>query len=370
MKAMSRESSDGGIAHGNSNGRSTRYCRLRNMWSLGDQLLHPDGPDIFFKELWDDVKTELCKVALVGEYWIDELSETGDIYMDIGTDQHMARIVEKFDGRWFGGKQIKAESISEDIWAGILPQCLIHGRYCLMYRFSPTYIAECTIIFILISVGRGFFAARLNLGMSMEEDDWEPAVGEHPTWSMEEIESHPLFMTDTSKDVSNVHIDALQSVLYGDETPLSVCQNLKDQGNEALRLGLVNDAGICYTRALASGCKDKELLSQVYSNLALVYLKQGKFPECVNECYRAIGENPSNVKAFYRGATASLKLELFSQGLYFATGGLAVEKDNMDLNTVLVELEEKRRQQIAAKEKAASVSQAEAKPRPKYRWRD
>lgn len=201
--------------------------------------------------------------------------------------------------------------------------------------------------------------------MSLEyDDDWEPAPGEHPTWSMEEIESHPLFMTGAPTDEGNPHIEALQSVLY-DDTPEAVAQNFKTQGNDALKRGLVDDAIIFYKKAVETNCKDANLMSSVHSNLALVYLRQARYPECVDECYRAIGRDPNNVKAFFRGASASLKLELYSQGLYFAKGGLAVEADNEELKSVCAQLEEARQRQADAKKTTVPVAS-----KLKFRWRD
>lgn len=198
-------------------------------------------------------------------------------------------------------------------------------------------------------------------------DDWNPAPGEHPTWSMEEIESHPLFMTSLQENVSNSHVEALQSVLYEEETPFSVANSLKNQGNEAFRLGLIADSIICYKRALESGCTDRSLLSQIHCNLALGFLRDMKYPECVDECYRAIGEDPANFKAFYRGALASLHLDLYCQGIYFAKGGLEADPENAELKAVLSQLEAKRESQLNAK---TSVSESSSKIKPKYRWRD
>lgn len=209
--------------------------------------------------------------------------------------------------------------------------------------------------------------------MSDDFDDWIPAPGEHPTWSIEEIESHPLFMRDVSGKTNNVHVEALQSVLFDDESPLGIASSLKEQGNEALRLGLMNDAAICYRRALDAGCMDSELLSQIHSNLALAFLEQKKFPECVDECFRAIGENAKNIKAFYRGASASDQLELYSQGIYFAKGGLEVDPDNTELKCLLERMESKRGAQLSANERrnqSSASSTSAGKPKLKYRWRD
>jgi tetratricopeptide (TPR) repeat protein len=206
--------------------------------------------------------------------------------------------------------------------------------------------------------------------MSLEDDDWEPAGGEHPTWSMEEIESHPLFMTNVTPDTQNEHVEALQSILFDDESPESLCNNFKDQGNEVLRHGLLEDARICYERALETGCQDKELLSTVHSNLAFVHLKRERYAACVDECYRAIAENHNNLKAYFRGALASLKLELYSQGLSFANGGLSIDGENNDIRKLLSELKERHALQQGLRAKEIENEAESKKPKLKYRWRD
>ena len=211
----------------------------------------------------------------------------------------------------------------------------------------------------------GLVPAEMSLD-HLDNDDWEPAPGEHPTWSMDEIENHPLFMTEMTGDGSNPHIEALQSVMFDDDTPEGIALNFKDQGNDALRRGFVEHAETYYRHGIATECKDDELMSQLHSNLALVLLKQKKFPECVDECYRAIGRSLSNTKAFYRGALASLELELCSQGLYFARGGLEADPENEQLKSVLASLEALRERQQASREKVAEPSATKLK----FRWRD
>jgi tetratricopeptide (TPR) repeat protein len=201
----------------------------------------------------------------------------------------------------------------------------------------------------------------------LDSDDWEPAAGEHPTWSMEEIENHPLFMNSISPDSKNEHIDALQSVLYDEETPYGLCHNFKEQGNEALKRGFIKDAIVFYTEALNSNCEDVKLLSQVHSNLALAYLKVGDLPKCADECYRAVGLNPENVKAFFRGAKASQQLELYSQAIYFAKGGLDIEPENVELQKLLSEVQFAREEQEEARRLSAVENST---PSLKFRWRD
>jgi tetratricopeptide (TPR) repeat protein len=203
----------------------------------------------------------------------------------------------------------------------------------------------------------------------LDDDDWEPASGEHPTWSMEEIGNHPLFMDSLPVEHSNAHIDALQSVLYDEETPYGLCHNFKVQGNDALSRGFLDDAIVFYQNASSSGCEDSALLSQVHSNLALVYLKKKDYPKSTDECFRAIGLDPSNVEAYYRGSLASFKLELYSQAMYFVRGGIDVDPANQDLLKLLEDIEAAKRSQELKKQQIQNLSAESTQPRPKYRWR-
>jgi len=202
----------------------------------------------------------------------------------------------------------------------------------------------------------------------LDSDDWEPATGEHPTWSMYEIDNHPLFMSSLPNEANNEHIEALQSVLYDEETPYGLCHNFKEQGNEALKRGFIKDSIIFYKQALDSQCEDPKLLSQVHSNLALAHMKAGDLPKCTDECYRAIGLNSENVKAFYRGAQASQQLELFSQAIYFAKGGLGIEPDNTELAILLQSVQEAKDAQDT--KKLASEATTVQQPKLRFRWRD
>jgi tetratricopeptide (TPR) repeat protein len=84
---------------------------------------------------------------------------------------------------------------------------------------------------------------------------WEEAKelstqGLIPTWTDEEIESHPLFCTDVS-DISNKPaVVAMQKLLY-DDTLLEILTNFKNQGNECIKeRNKIKDAVIFYTRGI------------------------------------------------------------------------------------------------------------------------
>ncbi len=205
----------------------------------------------------------------------------------------------------------------------------------------------------------------------MDDDDWEPAPGDHPTWSMEEIESHPMFMTELPKDCEdNDCVRALQEIIYTDDSADGLCRNFREQGNEALGRGFLPEALKFYKMALEQKPVNAVLVSSVHSNIALIYLKQEKYPECVSQCYRAIESNDQNIKAYYRGALGSLKLELFKQGLEFANRGLEIDSQNEGLIAL--------RNQLSGTKPLVTVpspaTQAEppsvTKPKMKFRWRD
>lgn len=196
----------------------------------------------------------------------------------------------------------------------------------------------------------------------MDDDDFDIKPGIHETWSADEIESHPLFMTSLASDADNPHIMALQNVLYSDESPAGLCKSFREQGNEALKRGLLDDAIECYQRAMLHGCDDDSVISLVHSNLAQAYLQKNDYTKCVDQCNLAIQRNKANIKAYYRAAVASEKLGLFAQGMTFSTQGLQVNKDNAELSHLLTKLEGLRQSQLDCR--------FSNKIKPKYLWQN
>ncbi|CAK0859174.1 unnamed protein product, partial [Prorocentrum cordatum] len=84
--------------------------------------------------------------------------------------------------------------------------------------------------------------------------------------------------------------------------------------------------------ALAAGAGG--LNSQLYSNRAAVSLRVGEYQKAVDDCRRAILQDPANIKARFRGAKASEALGLTSQAIRFCDGALALspaEKEVLQL---------------------------------------
>ncbi|KAK6589920.1 hypothetical protein RS030_192824 [Cryptosporidium xiaoi] len=170
---------------------------------------------------------------------------------------------------------------------------------------------------------------------NIDEDlDWE--VNPEAVKRLEEKykgEEFPLFMGEDVLDPNNPHIQALQALIYDDETPESLAEQFRIVGNEYFQDGKVRykDAIIAYTKGIEQKSSNKEVNSLLYSNRAHVYLLMRCYVKCVDDCRASLKENPCNIKAAYRGCKASIKMQLYKQALNFAVHGLKYDKDNKEL---------------------------------------
>ncbi|CUV07033.1 unnamed protein product [Cryptosporidium hominis] len=156
-------------------------------------------------------------------------------------------------------------------------------------------------------------------------------------------EEFPLFMGEDVLDPNNPHIQALQALVYDDETPESLARQFRTVGNEYFQDGKVRykDAIIAYTKGIEQKSTDKETNSLLYSNRAHVYLLLKRYVDCVDDCRASLKENPKNVKAAYRGCRASMCMQLYRQALNFALHGLKYEPENPELLKLKSQLEER-----------------------------
>ena len=120
MKAMER-----GLGVSDIPPATSKFGRFRNMWLVGDQLLHEEGEDVFFKELIEDIQVEVSKCGVISRQWIDQMSESGDIYIEMENEKSLGKVVSVFDGRWFGGKQIQTEVMVESEWKMHIPKFIV-----------------------------------------------------------------------------------------------------------------------------------------------------------------------------------------------------------------------------------------------------
>eukprot|EP00920_Eleutheroschizon_duboscqi_P039347 GHVT01094715.1.p1 GENE.GHVT01094715.1~~GHVT01094715.1.p1 ORF type:complete len:399 (-),score=109.34 GHVT01094715.1:135-1331(-) len=141
-------------------------------------------------------------------------------------------------------------------------------------------------------------------------------------------EEFPIFMDDISEEKAsnNPHVQALQSIAFDEDCgPKAQALRYKRLGNEwaAAGSGGFGRAISFYSRALQDAGDDNPLRAKLLANRALLRLKRKEFVDCINDCREAIKRDPTCVKAYYRGAEASLALELSAQALAFASRGLA-----------------------------------------------
>ncbi|CDR96777.1 hypothetical protein, conserved [Babesia bigemina] len=143
---------------------------------------------------------------------------------------------------------------------------------------------------------------------------------------------HPLFWDEIPRDpAGNEDLEALQQLLADGETRESIAEKYKEVGNGYVQQGAYYyDAAISsYTKGIDAQGKNEKLNAQLYVNRALVHLKKstaaaacvtvlaGDFVKCVDDCRNAIKRDPTNVKAYYRGAAAAYELELYKKALAF-----------------------------------------------------
>lgn len=108
----------------------------------------------------------------------------------------------------------------------------------------------------------------------------------------------------------------------------------KKRGNEKLKegsKGAAREALECFTAGLEERCQDPVLVGQLLGNRAHVRMLMRQFVEAVDDCRKAISVDPQNLKAYWRGAKASLHQDLFRNGIEFCESGLRQNSEDVDL---------------------------------------
>jgi len=108
----------------------------------------------------------------------------------------------------------------------------------------------------------------------------------------------------------------------------------KKRGNDRLKdgsKGAAREAQECFTAGLEERCQDPVLIGQLLGNRAHVRMLLRHFVEAVDDCRKAIEVDPGNLKAYWRGAKASLHQDLFRNGIEFCEAGLRHNSEDGDL---------------------------------------
>lgn len=206
------------------------------------------------------------------------------------------------------------------------------------------------------------------------EDEFGPFKVDEKVWTMNEIRDHPMFMVDVPRNIDdNEHLLALQNIMYDGQTPEDMAEHFKQLGNKAFKESITNDTGhqnalFAYTRALEMEGTDKALNSAIHSNRAAVSIRMKEYSKAIDDCRKAIDLDKSNIKAYFRAATASEVLDLTSQALGFATDARRLKPEDADVrklcarlkNMLDVEDDKRSNEKSAAAQKREQVAQTDA----------
>ncbi|KAK5161592.1 hypothetical protein LTR04_004115 [Oleoguttula sp. CCFEE 6159] len=171
----------------------------------------------------------------------------------------------------------------------------------------------------------------------------------------------PLFMTTLDETDGeggdNLELEAIRALAY-EGTRAEIAGNFKEQGNDMARVKRWVDAKEFYSKALAAlkaplkphdsgeGPADmnvvevdeeaegkKELLIEeaCFVNRALCNLELKNYRSCNMDCASALRINSSNVKAWYRSASACLALDKIPEAEDSCARGLEIDPDNAAL---------------------------------------
>ncbi|XP_062079501.1 uncharacterized protein LOC133783938 [Humulus lupulus] len=132
---------------------------------------------------------------------------------------------------------------------------------------------------------------------------------------------------------------------------------LKEKGNQFVKMGKkhYSEAIDCYTRAINQKALGDSETSILLSNRAHVNILLGNYRRALSDAEDAIKLSPTNVKALYRAAKASLSLNLLSEAKSHCENGLKHDPDNQELKKLLRQIDSLKFEQ---EQRQAQVSKA------------
>ncbi|CEM20586.1 unnamed protein product [Vitrella brassicaformis CCMP3155] len=144
----------------------------------------------------------------------------------------------------------------------------------------------------------------------------------YAAWDKFDVEAHE----DASKEAAG-HSDVLNGTKSEVCNPIpSQYQHLSERdrkltaeherkkGNEAFKAGDLDEAAECYGRSLSLD-KESDNAAAAFCNRALVYLKQKKAPEALEDCQSALAIDPTYTKAMHRRGKARMLLGLYGDAV-------------------------------------------------------
>lgn len=184
------------------------------------------------------------------------------------------------------------------------------------------------------------------VGIDLEIDEsklWDPVARQAYMDSLPEMSLFEDHIVE-----GDVMADAIQALIEEGETAESLALHWKNKGNEMFsdakhaHRGYFEHAMKYYCDALAYALKAlalpaeerdesfnmPELTAQIYSNRAAVHLELKNYGSCRSDAAKAIRHDPSNVKAYFRGAKASRLLRKPADTLRYCAEGLKRDPGN------------------------------------------
>ncbi|KAF3943847.1 hypothetical protein CMV_029629 [Castanea mollissima] len=165
-----------------------------------------------------------------------------------------------------------------------------------------------------------------------------------------------LWMETGSEPTTQSEKDDLEAI---EALKHSTALELKENGNQYVKMGKkhYSDAIDCYTRAINQKVLSDSEQSILFSNRAHVNLLLGNYRRALMDAEEAIKLCPTNVKALYRAAKASLSLNLLVEVKSFCEKGLEHDPNNKELKKLAEEIDLRR---LEHEQREAQVSRAVA----------
>lgn len=137
----------------------------------------------------------------------------------------------------------------------------------------------------------------------------------------------------------------------------SAALELKEKGNQHVRMGEKHytEAVDCYTRAINQKVLSESENSIIYANRSHVNLLLGNYRRALTDAEEAAKLCPTNVKALYRAAKASLLLNLLTEAKSYCENGLELDPDNDELKKLMKQIDLRK---LAVEQHEAEVSKA------------
>ncbi|KAK9854202.1 hypothetical protein WJX84_000317 [Apatococcus fuscideae] len=171
-------------------------------------------------------------------------------------------------------------------------------------------------------------------------------------------EELPALFWDTSPGEDNPDQAALQA-LDEETTSDEKAESFKVRGNDALRRGVqmkkvffLREALKAYSNGIAAGPEDKTLLGTLYSNRAQAHLILGNNRSALEDSKFALQQDPTTLKAYFRGTRAAMRLHEYAAAVQLAQDGLRADSTTAELQQMLQTAEAELTKQRLSQQKA------------------